>query len=43
MDDIAAQIFLRDGRQIFRRIMFEFFEKHAVLGDLAERLTIGGT
>ena len=39
----AAELCLIDLRQIFRRIVLELFEEHAVLGDLAERLPVRGT
>ncbi len=38
---LAAELCRIDIRQIFRRIVLELFEEHAVLGDLAERLAVG--
>ena len=42
LDDLAAERLL-DRRQILRGVVLEFFEIDAVLGDLAEHLTVGRT
>ena len=38
---LAAEFRRVDLRQIFRRIVLELFQEHAVAGDLAERLAVG--
>ena len=42
LDHLPAELFLIDLGQILRRIVLELLEEHAVLGDLAERLAVGG-
>ena len=39
---LPAELFLVDVGQILRGMMLEFLEEHAVLGDLSERLPVGG-